>query len=142
MGKLCKGSTGKGFSLIELSVVILIIMLLAAILLPNILSKAKEAKKTSEIYEARMTLIALQTALTADREEGKRDRILNRTDVYNVRPTEYGLRKMKEYAGIPIGTVSNIKVTPSDSVYGFVYYSTHESIVIYDRGEYTISVLH
>ena len=137
-----KNRADKGFSLIELIVVILVILLIAAFVLPNVFSKVKETKKTSEIYEARMTLIALQTALVADREDGQRDRILDRTDVYNVCPTKYGLEQMKKYAGIPIGSVSNIKVTPGDSVYGFVYYSTHESIVIYEKGEYTISVLH
>lgn len=131
----------KGFSLIELIVVILFILLIAALLLPNLLDRVKDAKMSAEISEARMATLALQTVLVIDREK-EEDTILNRTDIYDIRLTKDGLERVKELTGSPFGTLKEIKIDTNDKIISYKYRTVHGSLVEYMDGAYEVIDLH
>ncbi len=63
MQRLFDYKNKKGFTLIEMLIVILIIVIIMSIAVPSILAYRKEAERTSDLGEAKTVLTAVETAL-------------------------------------------------------------------------------
>jgi hypothetical protein len=122
--------------------VLVIIILIILLILPQLLDKIETAKMNAEIAESRTATVALQTVLTMAYEDAGTDKILNRTDIYNVRPTKLCRKEMRDLADIEMGRITHIKVGAMNEVNGFVYKTLKGSIVVFDAGVYTVTDLY
>jgi prepilin-type N-terminal cleavage/methylation domain-containing protein len=133
---------GKGFVLIELIVVLVIIVALAAILLPFAFNRIDEAKTNAEIAETRTIAVAVQTMMTMTYERADDDGLLDRTDLYDVRLTSAGREKLNDLTGMDAGPLTHIKIDDRNAVNGFVYRTERGSQVVYDEGAYSVVELY
>ena len=116
----------RGFTLIEIMVVVIIIGLLAAIIGPQVLGRVDDAKAT----KARGDIQALESALT-----------LYRLDNFRYPTTEQGLRALVEKPGDPNvrnwkpgGYVKRLQKDPWQNDYRYENPGTHGEIDIYTLG--------
>ncbi|MDR0852297.1 MAG: prepilin-type N-terminal cleavage/methylation domain-containing protein [Clostridiales Family XIII bacterium] len=130
-----------GFSLLELTIVILIIAILAAILLPIALRYIDDAKRNAEIAETRTVTIALQATLDLGFADGNTYSYINRTDIYDLRLSEAGQAAIENLIGTEIGAVSHIVFTEGNTLQSYEYLTLGKSVVVYDNGNYTVTEL-
>ena len=96
----------KGFTLVELIVVLVILAILAALLVPALTGYIDRAKKKQVVAETRQAVMAAQTMADENYADGKTD-TENQTDLNTKGATGGALLTL---ADVP-GTVSDITVT-------------------------------
>ena len=142
-----------GFTVYEITLVILIVALLIAFLLPRVAGNIRFAKETAEITETQTVTLTLQALLVMTygreltNEEGKILTIEDLTyfdvqDRKNVKLTPEAYRAMEELAGIQFGWVENIVLENITTLRAFRYTTPHGSIVDYNAGEYFVLELY
>lgn len=126
-----KENKKKGFTLVELIVVLVILAILAALLVPALTGYIDKAKRKSIVAETRQVVMAAQTL--ADEEYGK---VNAGTDISNKVDTA----KVKELAEVK-GTVVGVKIgkdgTTESAVLEVVYQGTNGVYCKYKKGATT-----
>jgi type II secretory pathway pseudopilin PulG len=123
---------------VELIIVLVIIVMLAAILIPFSMDKINEAKGNAEIAETRMIVVGLQTMMTAAYASGREDVLLDKTDMYNICLSETGEQELVDLLDMEAGVITQIKIDEQNEVNGFVYETEKGSQLVYDEGKYVI----
>jgi general secretion pathway protein G len=107
----------RGFTLIEIMVVVVIIGLLAAVIVPSVVSKVDEAR----VAKAKQDITSLETALTLYRLDNSK---YPTTDVglsaLTTQPTDPSVRHWR-----PGGYIKRISKDPWGNDYQYVYPGTH-----------------
>jgi general secretion pathway protein G len=117
--KVTRRTRHGGFTLIEIMVVVVIIGLLAAVIVPSVVSKVDEAR----VARARQDIASLETALTMFRLDNSR-----------YPTTEQGLRALVQQPTDPTirnwkpgGYLKRVSKDPWDNEYVYVYPGTHNN---------------
>ncbi|MEE9494023.1 MAG: type II secretion system major pseudopilin GspG [Gammaproteobacteria bacterium] len=115
-----------GFTLIEVMVVVVILGILAATLVPKVMSRPEEARKT----KARQDIRALESSLN-----------LYKLDNYNYPTTDQGLEALVNKPGSPEppnwkegGYLDRLPKDPWKHPYQFLSPGTHGSVDLYSLG--------
>lgn len=132
----------KGFALIELLAVLVIIALLTSILIPWTSDEIKKAKQRAEIAEARVVMLALQTVLITSYAEERLDAVLDRSSRHSIGVHPNGILEMELLAGIDLGELSDIQMTSAYRIEGFRYTTPKGSLVVYAEGEFAVEKLY
>ena len=117
----------KGFTLVEIIVVLVILAILAAIIIPSMTGWIDEAANKSVIIECRQCVLAAQTIASEKYGEG-----INSIDL-----TTYGAAILK-LAGTPDGSAITKLTAENGTVSLLVYSSAKKVVVTYENGTYTI----
>jgi len=142
-----------GFTVYELTLVILIVALLIAFLLPRVVGNIRFAKESAEIADTQTVTVTLQALLvmTYGREltddDGQVLRIedliyFDAHDPRNVKLTAEAYRAMEELTGLKFGTVEYIVLENISTLRQFRYTTPHGSIVDYNHGNYFVIELY
>jgi len=142
-----------GFTIYEITLVLLIVALIIAFLLPRVVGNIRFAKESAEIAETQTVTLALQSllAMTYGSEiKDEEGRVLNIGDLIyfdahdrsNVKLTPEGYRAMQELVGIRFGLVEYIVLENITTLQQFRYTTPQGSIVDYNRGEYFVVELY
>ncbi len=134
----------RGFTLVELIVVLIILTILAALLIPALTGYIDKAKEKQIIAETRQAVMAAQTlGDEAYAATGKKP-IIDKTTSVPV-PKEKGkvyLAEIEELADVPAGSVSTVTYNPDASIAKLVY--KHGKTCTYtvtagnDAGDFTV----
>jgi general secretion pathway protein G len=115
--RTARNAPQRGFTLIEIMVVVVIIGLLAAVIVPSVVNKVDEAR----VAKAKQDITSLETALTMFRLDNSR---YPTTDLgltaLVTQPTDPSIRNWK-----PGGYVKRISKDPWGNDYVYVYPGTH-----------------
>lgn len=135
MFKKLKENKKKGFTLVELIVVLVILAILAALLIPALTGYIDRAKEKDIIAETRQTVMAAQTLV--DEAYAKEDIKSNNITVGDgdtVKVTTEAIAKLAEVDKDNIGTVTvaSGKVTKLE-------YTKNGKKCTYENGEYTVA---
>ena len=107
----------RGFTLIEIMVVVIIIGLLAAVIVPQVISKVDEAKVT----KAKSDIQALETALTMYRLDNSRYPTTDQgLTALVTQPTDPSIKHWR-----PGGYLQRVSKDPWGNEYQYVYPGTH-----------------
>jgi len=142
-----------GFTIYEITLVLLIVALLIAFLLPRVAGNIRYAKENAEIAETQTVTITLQALLvmTYGREiTNEKGEVLSLEDLTyfdiqdrkNVRLTPEAYRAMEELSGVRFGLVEYIVLENATKLMQFRYTTPHGSIVDYIMGEYFVMELY
>lgn len=106
-----KENRKKGFTLVELIVVLVILAILAALLVPALTGYIDKAKEKQIIAETRQAVMAAQTIADEAYAEGKND-TTNASDLNTDAGLADGTSELKKLADVPSGsTIDSIEVT-------------------------------
>ncbi len=127
MGRLHLPAAGRGFTLIEVMVVVVILGILAAVVVPRIMSRPDEAR----ITKARQDIRTLEAALD-----------LYKLDNYTYPSTDQGLEALvKKPTGSPEpknykpgGYVRKLPLDPWKNPYQYLYPGVHGEVDIFSLG--------
>jgi general secretion pathway protein G len=115
--RTARNAPQRGFTLIEIMVVVVIIGLLAAVIVPSVVNKVDEAR----VAKAKQDISSLETALTMFRLDNSR---YPTTDLglgaLVTQPTDPSIRNWK-----PGGYVKRVSKDPWGNDYQYVYPGTH-----------------
>jgi general secretion pathway protein G len=107
----------RGFTLIEIMVVVVIIGLLAAVIVPNVVDKVDEAR----VARAKQDIASLETALTMFRLDNSKYPTTDQgLTALVAQPTDPSIRKWR-----PGGYLKRVNKDPWDNDYQYVYPGTH-----------------
>lgn len=127
----------KGFTLVELIVVLVILAILAAILVPALLGWIDEAKKKQTVLEARNVYIATQTIADEQYAKGGDDHVL--------KLEEKDVKRIREIADVSSVTFKYVTVTNASAEAGdhggFTVTGMGITIIPSTGGEATYAVL-
>lgn len=127
-----KRGNKKGFTLVEVIVVLVILAILAAILIPSMIGWINKAEEKSAIVEARTMVLAAQTIMS----EKHNDATYNPDGVELNDPT---IRKeITDLAELSNVTLGEVKVSKHKITYLEITSSSNKT-VIYDGTEYKVS---
>ena len=107
----------KGFTLIEIMVVVIIIGLLAAVIVPNLIDRVDQARAT----KAKADIQAIETALTMFRLDNSKYPTTDQgLQALVVQPTDPSIRHWR-----PGGYIQRVSKDPWGNDYQYVYPGTH-----------------
>jgi len=107
----------RGFTLIEIMVVVIIIGLLAAVIVPSVISKVDEARVT----KAKADIQSLETALTMFRLDNSKYPTTDQgLEALVVQPTDPSIRHWRQG-----GYLQRVSLDPWGNKYLYVYPGTH-----------------
>ena len=133
MMRSLKKNRKKGFTLVELIVVLVILAILAALLIPELTGYIDKAKEKKIISETRQSVMAAQTMADEEYAKGTSD-----TDI-ETKLNGDANGDLKKLADVP-GSIGEIEVTDG-KITSLKYTGTKSCTYTYtsDKGEYTIS---
>ena len=109
-----KENKKKGFTLVELIVVLVILAILAALLVPALTGYIDKAKRKSIVAETRQTVMAAQTLV--DEAYGKKD-VSGSVTVEAAKDTpkdaDVKLQEIADLAEVPVANITSVTVTGS-----------------------------
>lgn len=109
-----KENKKKGFTLVELIVVLVILAILAALLVPALTGYIDKAKRKSIVAETRQTVMAAQTLV--DEAYGKKDvdgEVKVETAAGTPTDADVKLQNIADLAEIPVANIKSVTVTKS-----------------------------
>lgn len=116
----------KGFTLVELIVVLVILAILAALLIPALTGYIDKAKNKSVIAETRQAVMAAQTLV--DEEYGKTSAVGGASGIGSI--TQDDIQKLAEVKG----TIDTTKITVSEGkITSLTYVATNGKTCIYSK---------
>lgn len=131
-----KENKKKGFTLVELIVVLVILAILAALLIPALTGYIDRAKRKSIVAETRQTVMAAQTLV--DEAYGKKD-VGGEVKVETAKDTpadaDVKLQEIADLAEIPVANITSVTVT--DSVVTGLVYTKSGKTCTYTKGATT-----
>ncbi len=119
-----KPNNKKGFTLVEIIVVLVILAILAAILIPSMVGYISKAQKKTAIVEARAVTLAAQTLTSEDYSTSTAPAVDKVKSLAEVSGTITSLKT-------PGNKVTSFKYTTSDSKYLVTYDSTQKGSAKY-----------
>lgn len=144
-----KRLNNKGFTLVELIVVLVILAILAALLIPSLTGYIDRARQESVVAETRMVVLAAQTVLSED--YGQKDTFTDGTIVYPVTDDEGEVKPDDELSeheklGGEISLLSetegNFEITYSEQAKVLTVTYTHNGYkCTYDNGTYDCAAI-
>jgi len=148
-----KGRRRGGFTIYELTLVLLIVALIIAFLLPRVAGNIRYAKESAEIADTQTVTVTLQALLVMTygreftNEQGRTLTIddliyFDVTDRRNVKLTPIAYQKMKEMTGLTFGLVEYVVLENITTLRQFRYTTPHGSVVDYNSGKYFIVELY
>ncbi|MDO4545788.1 MAG: prepilin-type N-terminal cleavage/methylation domain-containing protein [Bacillota bacterium] len=131
MNKLIKRSKEKkGFTLVEVIVVLVILAILAAILIPSMVGWIDKAQNKTAIVEARTVLLAAQTVASEDYASDSAVATVDGAEVIALAGVEGSLTGD---IAVGAGMVTSFTYVSSDGI-TVVYHSTADADGAYDKG--------
>ncbi len=109
-----KVNNKKGFTIVELVIVIAVIAILAAVLIPTFSGVVEKANKTAALEKAKNSLTAVLTAKDGKFEGSYYFAVIDKSNVYWF---VYGDGSLKEYEGTSDPDLSSVTFTASDVIY-------------------------
>lgn len=109
-----KVNNKKGFTIVELVIVIAVIAILAAVLIPTFSGVVEKANKTAALEKAKNSLTAVLTAKDGKFEGSYYFVVIDKSNVYWF---VYGDGSLKEYEGTSDPDLSSVTFTASDVIY-------------------------
>jgi general secretion pathway protein G len=114
-----RSATQRGFTLIEIMVVVVIIGLLAAVIVPQVVDKVDQARSA----KAKQDITSLETALTMYRLDNSKYPTTDQgLAALSTQPTDPSIRNWR-----PGGYIKRISKDPWGNDYQYVYPGTHGS---------------
>jgi len=152
-GNRLRKNRKSGFTVYELTLVLLIVALLIAFLLPRVVGNIRFAKESAEIAETHTVTLALQSLLVMTYgheitdDQGRPLTVEDLTyfdyhDRRNLKLTPEAYRAMEELSGARFGIVEYIVLENITTLRQFRYTTPHGSIVDYNNGEYFVVELY
>lgn len=114
----------KGFTLVELIVVLVILAILAALLIPALTGYIDKAKKKDVIAETRQTVMAAQTVV--DEAYAKKD-----VGTKLVLGTDFTKAEVADLAEVPEANITDITLTDDNEIATVVYTNKGKTCTYY-----------
>lgn len=115
LNKLLKLKNKKGFTMIEMIVVLVIIAILAAISVPAMIGYVQQARDSQYIQEARVGFVAAQAVVTELTANG------NTAAIAGLQSNPHNNPKFVSLIGAVTGTFSNVQTDAGGTVNGITY---------------------
>ncbi len=138
-----KKKNRKGFSLVELIVVLVIMAILAAALVPTLIGYIKQTRESNAKNEASMVVQAAQTISSGAFASADGKYKVNDVDISlsDVTSDAANFKTAVSYLSEVKGTISSVTVDSTYKVTGITYVTQNNVQVTYNNGTYTCSTV-
>ena len=131
-----KKSDKKGFTLVELIVVLVILAILAALLIPALTGYIDKAKKKSVTAECRQVVMAAQTLYDEKYGEIASGKVVFEGETAATGDTTISKSDVKDLAEVK-GTINSITTNNTDHKVATVSYTNKGITITYSNGSYS-----